>query len=331
MAANYWDSTQAKFWTFSKAELAEVRSELQKANQPLHAKYPVPDRRLMSIYFQQQLTKLARRMNVRQQALATAQIYVKRFYLRVELRKTNPYLIMATAVYLACKMEECPQHIRLMLGEAARQWPELGVSESSKIGECEFALISTLSSRLICHHPYRTLNDLAPQFGLSTEETQLAHSIINDSYNTDLAFLYAPHVLAVVAIFLAVVLRPSGQPAGLQAHSTQPLPAHPSPPLMSPISGAPPSFSPSTSSSAARDAILGGFSGLKQAGPKLSKLVDWLAESSIDMHAIVHATQELVSLYQVWEESYNERSCKESITKFLKDGGIAGASGGMAK
>ncbi|KXT16581.1 hypothetical protein AC579_6304 [Pseudocercospora musae] len=331
MAANYWDSTQAKFWTFSKAELAEVRSELHKANQALHAKYALPDRRLMSIYFQQQLTKLARRMNVRQQALATAQMYVKRFYLRVELRKTNPYLIMATAVYLACKMDECPQHIRLMLGEAARQWPELGVSESSKIGECEFALISTLSSRLICHHPYRTLNDLAPQFRLTTDETQLAHSIINDSYNTDLAFLYPPHVLAVVAIFLAVVLRPSGQPPGLQAHSTHSLPAHAPPPLMSPISAAaPPSLSPAMSSSAARDAFLGGFSGLKQAGPKLSKLVDWLAESSIDMHAVVDATQELVSLYQVWEESYNERACKESITKFLKDAGIAGGSGAQS-
>lgn len=62
-------------------------------------------------------------MNLRQQALATAQVYVRRFYTRVEIRKTNPYLLMTTAIYLACKMEECPVHIRLMLAEAARQWP----------------------------------------------------------------------------------------------------------------------------------------------------------------------------------------------------------------
>ncbi|EGP84464.1 uncharacterized protein MYCGRDRAFT_47503 [Zymoseptoria tritici IPO323] len=291
MAANYWDSTQAKFWTFAKAELSDLRKDLEKTNQPLHNRYTLPDRRLMNIYIQQQLVKLARRMSLRQQALATAQIYIKRFYLRVEMRKTNPYLIMATAVYLACKMEECPQHIRLMLGEAARQWPELGVTETSKIGECEFALISTLSSRLICHHPYRSLSELGPIFGLSSEETQLAHSILNDSYNTDLPLLYAPHIIAITAVFLAVVLRPSGQP---------------------PVSG-----------NAAQQAFLGGFSGLKQAGPKLSKLVDWLAESKVDMNSIVDATQELVSLYEVWE-SYSERTCKEAITKFVKDAGMAG-------
>jgi cyclin C len=280
----------------------------------------------MSIYVQQQLVKLARRMSLRQQALATAQIYIKRFYLRVEMRKTNPYLIMATAVYLACKMEECPQHIRLMLGEAARQWPELGVTETSKIGECEFALISTLSSRLICHHPYRSLSEFCPVFGLSSEEAQLAHSIINDCYNTDLPLLYAPHVIAITAVFLAVVLRPSGQPPGLQAHSSQNSPGHLSSGLNSP-SSAMPGFSPSLSGSAAQQAFLGGFSGLKQAGPKLSKLVDWLAESKVDMNAIVDATQELVSLYEVWE-SYSERTCKEAITKFVKDAGTLG--GGLS-
>lgn len=79
-----------------------------------------------------ELIKLGRRMNLRQQALATAQVYIRRFYTKVEIRKTNPYLIMATAVYLACKMEECPQHIRLMLGEAARQWPGKLSSSSTR-------------------------------------------------------------------------------------------------------------------------------------------------------------------------------------------------------
>lgn len=330
MAANYWDSTQAKFFTFTKDELADIRKELERQNQALHNKYTMPERRLMNIYFQQQLAKLARRMSLRQQALATAQVYMKRFYLRVELRKTNPYLIMATAVYLACKMEECPQHIRLMLGEAARQWPELGVSESSKIGECEFALISTLSSRLICHHPYRPLNDFAQTFGLSTEESNLAHSIVNDTYLTDLVFLHPPHVLAIVALVLAVVLRPSGQPPGLQAHSTHASLGQAPPPLGSTTSSSGPGFSPTMSASAAQQAFLGSFSGLRQAGPKLSKIVDWLAESNVDMSAVIDATQEMISLYAVWEESYSERACKEAITRFVKDGG-GWVSGSTAK
>jgi cyclin C len=55
--------------------------------------------------------------------MATAQLYLRRFYLKNEIRRTNPYLVVATAVYLACKMEECPHHIRLVVGEGRTLWP----------------------------------------------------------------------------------------------------------------------------------------------------------------------------------------------------------------
>ena len=71
-------------------------------------------------------------MNVRQQALATAQVYVRRFYSKVEIRRTNPYLVLATSLYLACKMEECPQHIRMVVSEARQQWPGLPNSSMHK-------------------------------------------------------------------------------------------------------------------------------------------------------------------------------------------------------
>lgn len=62
-------------------------------------------------------------MSTRQQALATAQVYIKRFYTKNEIRHTNPYLVVTTAFYLACKMEECPQHIRFVVAEARNFWP----------------------------------------------------------------------------------------------------------------------------------------------------------------------------------------------------------------
>jgi hypothetical protein len=62
-------------------------------------------------------------MSTRQQAIATAQVYLKRFYTKNEIRQTNPYLVLTTAFYLACKMEECPQHIRFVVGEARGLWP----------------------------------------------------------------------------------------------------------------------------------------------------------------------------------------------------------------
>lgn len=295
MASNYWDSTQAKFWTFTRDELNDTREALQNANKNAVAKCPLPDPRLVNIFLQQQMIKLGRRMNLRQQPLATAQVYVRRFYTKVEIRRTNPYLLMTTAVYLACKMEETPVHIRLVLAEAARQWPELGVSDSSKIGECEFQLISTLSARLILHHPYRSLSDLSPIFGMTTEETALAYSIINDHYNTDLPLLYPPHVIAVTAIFLSIVLRPAQ--SGLQAHTA----------------------ANAAAMAGALQQGMGAFSGNKNYGGKVAKLVEWLAESKIDIGAIIVTTQELISLYELWE-TYSERPCKEAVSRFMKDG-----------
>ncbi|PSK59345.1 RNA polymerase II holoenzyme cyclin-like subunit [Elsinoe australis] len=297
MAANYWDSSQSKYWTFTRDELVEMREKMRESNRALHNKYEMPERRHINIFLQQQIVKLGRRLSLRQQVLATAQIYVRRFYSKVEIRRTNPYLVMTTAIYLACKMEECPVHIRFMLGEAARHWPELGISDSSKIGECEFHLISTLSSRLIIHHPYRTITDLAPDLNMTAEESSLAASIVNDHYNTDLPLLYPPHVIAVTAIFLAIVLRPAQ--SGLHAHSAA-----------------------AATAGQVQQAVqqgMGAMAGGKGHHAKVMKMTDWLAETEVDLEAVIHSTQELISLYELWE-TYSERPAKEAISRFLKDG-----------
>ena len=77
-----------------------------------------------------EIARLGKRLGVRQQAMVTAQLYIRRFYLKVEIRRTNPYLVIATAVYLACKMEECPHHIRLVVSEGRSLWP--GTSQSTR-------------------------------------------------------------------------------------------------------------------------------------------------------------------------------------------------------
>ena len=144
MAANYWASTQRRHWQFSRETLAEIRQKLEDDDRALVQQYPLPDRRLLSQFFNQrtyshsllntadffdkstlELGKLGKKLVVRQQALATAQVYLRRFYSKVEIRRTNPYLVLATALYLACKMEECPQHIRVVVSEARQMWPGL--------------------------------------------------------------------------------------------------------------------------------------------------------------------------------------------------------------
>ena len=53
MAANYWASTQRRYWQFSKDALAEIRQKLENEDASLVHQYPLPDRRLLSIFFNQ--------------------------------------------------------------------------------------------------------------------------------------------------------------------------------------------------------------------------------------------------------------------------------------
>lgn len=168
----------------------------------------------------------------------------------------------------------------------------------AKLGECEFALISEMSSQLIVHHPYRTLSELQSELPLSSDEVALAWSVINDHYLTDLPLLNPPHIIAVMAIVVAVVFKPS-HPGAAFSTSAQ-----------------------STMAGVVRDgtginmlAALGDKSG---AGPpRIQRLIQWLAESEIDIKAVIECTQELLSLYEVWEQ-YSEKHCKELIGRMVK-------------
>lgn len=149
-----------------------------------------------------------------------------------------------------------------------------------------------MNSQLIVHHPYRSLADLQTHFQLSQEENSLAWSIINDHYFTDLPLLHAPHVIAITAMCLAIVLKPTQ--TGFQAQAQN-------------MAGALQAMSNPR--------------GAGGPGSRYSKLVDWLAASSVDMEAVVECIQEMVSLYESWE-TFNEKPCKDQIAKFVKARGL---------
>jgi len=150
-----------------------------------------------------------------------------------------------------------------------------------------------MNSQLIIHHPYRSLAELQKQFQLTQEENALAWSIINDHYLTDLPLLHAPHVIAITAMFLAVVLKPTQ--SGLQVNAA--------------------------GMTNALQALGNARGGPQGAQNRVQKLVDWLAESTVDMEAVIECTQELISLYEVWE-SFTDKTCKDQIAKFVKSRGL---------
>ncbi|RAR01834.1 C/H/G cyclin [Stemphylium lycopersici] len=243
MSSSYWESTQRKFWTFTKQDLALERKRMEDAERNLVNLYPLPDRRHLSIYFSHRKT--------------------------LENGKTSGH--PATG----------PGHCTSLY---------TSFNDISKIGECEFSLISEMNSQLILHHPYRSLAELQTQFQLTQEENALAWSIINDHYLTDLPLLHAPHVIAITAMFLAVVLKPIGSQVNAAGMNNA---------LQT----------------------LGNARGGQGMQARIQKLVDWLAESNVDIEAVVECTQELISLYEVWE-SYTDKTCKDQIAKFVKARGL---------
>lgn len=160
-----------------------------------------------------------------------------------------------------------------------------------------------MNSQLIVHHPYRTLSELQGPLSMTPDEVALAWSIINDHYLTDLPLLHPPHVVAVTAIFLSVILKPSQanlHTAGMSAAAA------------------------ANVAQAAKDLSSGNSHAENgNSGPqtKVQKLVAWLAEGEINIEAVVDCTQEIISLYEVWEQ-YNEKTCKEQIARFIKARGL---------
>ncbi|RYP48011.1 hypothetical protein DL768_006002 [Monosporascus sp. mg162] len=317
MAANYWESTQRRFWQFSKDELAEMRGKLENEESNLIQMFTLPQWRHLNIYINQQINRLGKRLGSKQQAVATAQLYIKRFYCKVEIRRTNPYLVIATALYLACKMEECPQHIRLVVQEARSLWQDLLAIDVGRLGECEFFLISEMNSHLIVHQPYRTLTSLQSDLFLSQDEVNIAMSVINDHYMTDLPLLYPPHVIALTAILLSLVLRPNSVGGGAAANMAAATAALAQAQARTgTISGSTTASGQSTpSGTEAKDKQQEARVG------KVQRFAAFLAESNVDIEAMVDCTQELISFYECYEQ-YNDKMTREQINRFVKARGL---------
>jgi cyclin C len=349
MAANYWTSTQKRYWTFSPGKLVDIRDDLEKQHAKVMEQYPYPDRRHMMIFLRDRLLQLAKRLQFRQQCVATALVYLHRYLLTTPMQNVNLYLLAATAFYLASKTEESPHHIRLVAAEARQSWPEFMPGDVARLGEMEFCLISEMRSQLIVWHPYRSLIALKENqdLKLSNDELGLAWSIINDSFMTDLPLTCPPHLTAIIAMFLAVVFLPTAKAAG----TLRPL-SHDT--LANPDNGPFSSLVGRQNLSGSFSSVLGNLQMSSHGGSqsngkaqtqsndtdsqpfdrektiaaakeseKMQNTMKFLVESGIDIERMIEGTQELIALYDAWEQ-YNEKSVKDVVGRCLKSRGLDG-------
>jgi len=374
MAANYWTSTQRKFWTFTPEKLAEIRDDLEKANAKVFEQYPYPDRRHVLIFIRDRVLQLSKRMAFRQQCVATTLVYLQRYFLSMPMQNVNLYLLVATAFYLSSKTEESPHHIRVVAAEARQSWPEFMPVDASRLGEMEFCLISDMRSQLIVWHPYRSLIALKENqdLKLNNDELGLAWSIINDSFMTDLPLTCPPHITAVIAMFLAVVFLPTAKATG----SLRPLPhdalGNPDSAAFSSLGGGRANMAASFNTVLENLQLLGSQqqSGGSQSqntpdangngsatarlsqqsqdvssgnnangtntttqnereqmiarmkeSERIQRLIHFLVDSGVDIQRVIEGTQEMISLYDIWEQ-YSEKAVKDVVTRCLKSRGL---------
>lgn len=324
MSADYWSSSQRTKWQVSRETLDENRRKLLVLEKKLiqsglikdlpHIKYDLN----MRIYLHTLIVKLGRRLNVRQVALATAEVYLVRFLVRVSLREVNIYLLATTCLYVACKIEECPQHIRLIVSEARNLWPEYIPQDIGKLAEFEFYLIEEMDMYLVLHHPYKSLIQIkdfldanSSQFGFKIGKDDLQHawSLLNDSYITDLHLLFPPHTIALAAIYISIVLKKnlniirSGAGSDLAKFGDS---------LNMQIDDI---VSLAGGTSIHANSNFHNHS-IDEDTLKIDRFMEFFNHSHVNLNEVIEATQEMISLYVAWDR-YNEGQVRKALQLML--------------
>uniref|UniRef100_A0A3B3SQQ4 Cyclin-C n=1 Tax=Paramormyrops kingsleyae TaxID=1676925 RepID=A0A3B3SQQ4_9TELE len=199
MAGNFWQSSHYLQWVLDKQDLMKERQkDLKFLTEEEYWK--------LQIFFANVIQALGEHLKLRQQVIATATVYFKRFYARYSLKSIDPVLMAPTCVFLASKVEEFGVVSNTRLISAATSvlktrfsyaFPKEFPYRMNHILECEFYLLELMDCCLIVYHPYRPLLQYVQDMGQEDMLLPLAWRIVNDTYRTDLCLLYPPFMIAL--------------------------------------------------------------------------------------------------------------------------------------
>ncbi|KAL1919465.1 uncharacterized protein VTP21DRAFT_2158 [Calcarisporiella thermophila] len=146
--------------------------------------------------------------------IATAMVFLHRFYMRYSLKDFHYYDIGGTCVFLASKVEETNRKIRDIITvcaqKALKKSERLELTEDSKeyirwrdtILFNEEILLEALCFDLTIEHPYTSLIAIAKKLGVSKKLCQHAWGYINDSLRTPLCLIHRPETIAAAALLI---------------------------------------------------------------------------------------------------------------------------------
>ncbi|KAM3603269.1 uncharacterized protein V6R79_019605 [Siganus canaliculatus] len=209
MAGNFWQSSHYLQWVLDKQDLMKERQkDLKFLSEEEYWK--------LQIFFANVIQALGEHLKLRQQVIATATVYFKRFYARYSLKSIDPVLMAPTCVFLASKVEEFGVVSNTRLISAATSvlktrfsyaFPKEFPYRMNHILECEFYLLELMDCCLIVYHPYRPLLQYVQDMGQEDMLLPLAWRIVNDTYRTDLCLLYPPFMIALACLHVACVVQ----------------------------------------------------------------------------------------------------------------------------
>lgn len=209
MAGNYWCSSHYQQWLLDRQDIyRERQADLKKLTEEEYQK--------IMMLFANVIQALIEQLKLRQQVIATATIYFKRFYARNSLKSIDPWLMAPTCAFLASKVEEsgvisnsrlittCQNIVKNKFGHAFNgEYPY----RIQNVLECEFYLLEMMDCCLIMYHPYRPLVKFCADLSADADLLPMAWRMANDSLRTDAPLLYPPYLTALACIHLASIVK----------------------------------------------------------------------------------------------------------------------------
>lgn len=195
-------------WLFTEAELLRTPSILDGVT-------PEKERenRSKGVNF---ILQVGIMLKLPQITLATASVFLHRFYMRHSMESYHYYSMAATCLFLAYKVEECVRKMRELVVacvRVAQKDPHKNVDEQDKeywrwrdnILQYEDLLLEAICFDLSLEPPYKTLFDLLMLFeqGDNKRLRNAAWAFVNDSCLTTLCLLFPSRTIAASALYAA--------------------------------------------------------------------------------------------------------------------------------
>jgi len=151
-------------------------------------------------------------------SIATAMVFMHRFYARKSFKEYDRFIIACTCLLLGGKVEETPKKLKDVLGEAYKirygcTQAEVPDPESRKFWEMkeqvlvsERILLQTLGFELSLEHPYRELLAYVKSVAMTRDFAQLAWNFVNDSFRGIVCLQYDHKVVAAAAVIMAAAI-----------------------------------------------------------------------------------------------------------------------------